>query len=195
MVNNNSRKCGNQERGTALFTSLIILVAVTILALGSLGTSMLELKMASGEESTMQSFQYAQATIDEIVDNAEANFVVVGALGDKVCFDTNNSLPAGCVNDRSISLSATSIIKPVSGDALYGKVTTTIQIERTSDEICPPRSKSSSSSCDKIKAANFDIQSEAAIFGSRAELHQGFIKLIPATGQSMSRAPDFSTTN
>ena len=179
-----------KQKGTALFTSLIILVAVTILALGSLGTSMMELQMANNGESSMQSFQLAQAAIDEIVHNSESNFVVVGALGDTVCYNSSNS---DCVDDRTITFSA--VADSIVVTLPHGSASHTIEIERTSDEICPPRSKNSSSSCDKVKAANFDIYAESTIYGSRAQIHQGFIKLLPSTGQSLSRVPDSSSTN
>lgn len=183
----------DRQRGTALFTSLIILAAVTILALGSLGTSMLQLQMANNEESTMQAFQLSQAAIDEVVDNRESNFIIVGALGDTVC--TSNSSNSNCVTDRTISFSTNTIVNSSGSTTATMPWQNLIEIKRTSDEICPPRSKNSSSSCDKIKAANFDIYSASRIYGSQAELHQGFVKLLPATGQSLSRAPDSSVTN
>lgn len=57
----------NKQRGAALFTALIILVAITLISLASLGTTMLELKMAGNEESRMVSFQMAQAAVDNVI--------------------------------------------------------------------------------------------------------------------------------
>ena len=83
------------QRGAALLMSLVILVALTLITLASLGTSIMQLRMSSNEEMRASAQQAAQSGIDAvIVTNAaitDANakfFKITGSIGDTNC--TNN---------------------------------------------------------------------------------------------------------
>lgn len=188
VINNPSR-----QRGTALLTALMILVAVTVVSLASLGTSLMELRMSGNDELTMQSFQQAQAALDDVINKEDQNFIVAGGVGDIKC---TTNMSTGCTTYDLVLGAAPG----ASFGAPFAEATHTIQIERTSDEICPPRSKENSSSCDKVKAANFNVVSSynsagaGASFG-KTSLAQGYIKLLPATGSGLGSAPETASQN
>ena len=153
------------ERGASLFTALIMLVAMSVIALGSLTTSLMEVRMAGNSESTMSAFASAQAGIEVAVNGADDYFVVAGAKGDTRCFGYT-----GCTNAIS------SVPAPL--DASYSK----LRVTRTTDTGCPPRTKDNATSCAKQNATTFVTESEfdgAAAGKGRAQLVQGYIQLIP----------------
>lgn len=166
------------QRGAALITSLIILVAVTIITLTSLGNTLLELRMSTNEESSMQAFQSAQAAIDEVIKNEKTNVIVTGNIGHTNC---STYYPNAC------EMNGVTLSNPPFKN-LSGAMINTIQITRTSNEICPPR-MSRGSSCTKVQGVNFDIEStyDNTLSGlGKAVLTQGFVRLVPASAQSQS---------
>lgn len=185
-------KTGQQSQlGTALFTALILLVAVTIVSLASLGTSLMELRMSGNAESTMQSFQSSQAALDDLIAREDVNFLLNGSVGDVKC---TTNLSSGCTTSDIV-------LGAAPGQAFADPFSTNthqVRIKRTSDEICPPRSRRSSSSCTKVKAANFDVtstyDSTGTGFGSTS-LSQGYIKLLPASNQAQPNVPGSATFN
>ncbi|HLU62460.1 MAG TPA: PilX N-terminal domain-containing pilus assembly protein, partial [Gammaproteobacteria bacterium] len=53
-----------QQRGAALFVALILLIVITILAVSTMGTSRLELRMAGNTQFSVHAFQAAQSAIE-----------------------------------------------------------------------------------------------------------------------------------
>lgn len=152
------------QRGAALFTALIMLIALTIISLASLGTSLLELRMANNTEAGISAFQSAQSAIDNVIFNDTANFVITGDLNNTNC--TTNA--DGTCDARNVELP----VPFVSNNQ--------VTITRTSDSGCPPADLETS--CSKSKAASFDIYSKydrSALGQGRAELNQGYVKLFP----------------
>jgi len=168
------------QRGASLFTALIILVALTLVSLGSLGTSLLELRMSGNEEASMGAFQAAQAAIDATVASAETNIVVAGTVGNRSCYNIS-----GC--EQTLA----SMPSPIGSNH-------TIQITRITDEGCPPRTRDSATTCAKQHAATFTIDGmfDKTLYGQgKSDLVQGYIKLIPVTQEQTSGAPKTAAHN
>lgn len=160
------------QRGASLLTALIILVAITILALGSLGTSLLELRMSSNHEATVAALQTAQAAVDAVIVDAENNFIVSGTVGDTRCANW----PTSCVADLS------TLPAPLSS-------ANEVRVTRTTEQGCPPRTRNTASSCDHMNVASFELESKydnTLVGGGKAALTQGYLKLIPVGGQSVT---------
>jgi len=160
------------QRGASLFTALIMLLALSIVSLGSLTTSLMELRMANNAEAGMAAFQTAQAGIDAAVADEANSYVVKGTVGDTLCYGIT-----GC-NTTMASMPA-----PANKDK--------VRITRVTDRGCPPRS-SMGSSCDKQSAATFVTQSEydgTLIGQGRADLVLGYIRLLPAGNQNVVTSP------
>lgn len=170
---------GNQ-RGAALFTVLIMLVALTLVCLTSLSASLLEMRMSANEESSIVAFESAQAGLDATLANADDAFVVAGSVPNTNCYNR-----AGC-NNTIASLPA-----PIGAHH-------TIVVTRTSDAACPPRTRDYASSCAKQHAVNFDVDSaydDTAAGNGKAGLVQGYIKLTPAIQDLTTAAPTSATSN
>ncbi len=69
----------NSQRGAALVTALVLLTILTLLAITSMGTNMLEEKMASNAQEVNRAFQTAETGIAKI-------------LADDDAFNTNNQV-------------------------------------------------------------------------------------------------------
>ena len=167
------------QRGASLFVSLILMTALTLVALGSLSTSLMELRMANNTEAGMSAFQQAQAGIDATLASPADYYIVNGSIGDTRCYNI-----AGCI------ASITSMPEPISLPGDVHKV----RITRVTSETCPPRTRDSASSCAKLRATSFvseSIYNNSLAGQGQAELAQGYIRLMPAgdnrdTGTSTS---------
>jgi hypothetical protein len=164
-----------QQQGAALLTALIILVAVTLLSLASLGTSLLQLRMSGNEEMSMLAFELAQAGVDQIVINHETMIAVTGDIGFTRC---TANYPYACDENSTLAL-------PTQAPFLDGGNTNkhSLAITKVSEGFCPPRGMELS--CDKAKAATFSIRSrynKVALGQGLSDITQGFIKPIPSSG-------------
>ena len=164
-----------RQQGAALLTALIILVAVTLLSLASLGTSLLQLRMSGNEEMSMQAFELAQAGVDHVVINHDALVTVMGDIGFTRC---TANYPYSCDENSTLAL-------PTQAPFLDGGNTDkhSLAIEKVSEGFCPPRGMELS--CDKAKAATFAIRSrynKVALGQGLSDITQGFIKPIPSSG-------------
>ncbi|HJX18751.1 MAG TPA: PilX N-terminal domain-containing pilus assembly protein [Acidiferrobacterales bacterium] len=168
------------QRGASLFVSLILMTALTLVALGSLSTSLMELRMANNTEAGMSAFQQAQAGIDATLASPADYYIVNGSIGDTRCYNI-----AGCI--ASITSMPAPISPPEEG-------VHKVRITRVTSETCPPRTRDSASSCAKLRATSFvseSIYNNSLAGQGQAELAQGYIRLMPAgdnrdTGTSTS---------
>jgi Tfp pilus assembly protein PilV len=159
----------SRQRGASLFTSLIILVGITLVSLGSLGTSLMELRMANNAEAGSAAFQLAQAGIEATLAKPEEYYIVKGSVGETRCYNL-----AGCIDTID------SLPEPM---ATKWNADSHLKVTRVTNETCPPRTRHTATSCAKQKAAGFVAESsfDATFAGQgRAELAQGYIKLFPA---------------
>lgn len=70
-----------RQQGTALIIALVILAAVTLLAITAVSTSVSEIKMAINEQNDMEAFQLAQSAVDAAVDSNNS-FLGILTVGD-----------------------------------------------------------------------------------------------------------------
>ena len=171
----------SRQRGAALFTVLIMLVALTLVCLTSLSSSLLELRMSANEEATVAAFQAAQAGIDATVSNSDTTMRVIGSVPNTTCFNATGN----CNNTIA------TMPEPIGSRHR-------ITVTRTTDETCPPRTRDYASSCSKQHAVTFDVKSDyndTAAGGGSSELVQGYIKLIPAIQDLESAGPATATEN
>lgn len=175
------RHIPESQRGIALFTALIILVALTLVSLGSLGTSILELRMSTNEESRIGAFQSAQSAIDAVIKNSDVNYVATGTPGNTKCYNW----PSAC--------NTSDIILPSPMGAANQ-----VKIEQTAEQGCPPRTRLTASSCTSMNSAPFTTYStyDGLTLGrGKSELVQGWITLVPVGGQGGGSAPVTATHN
>ncbi|OGI51704.1 MAG: hypothetical protein A3B81_03470 [Candidatus Muproteobacteria bacterium RIFCSPHIGHO2_02_FULL_65_16] len=148
------------QRGAALLMSLVILVALTLITLASLGTSIMQLRMSSNEEMRASAQQAAQSGIDAVIvtnaaitDSSAKFFKITGSIGDTNCYNWPTSCTtAGVTLPTSLSENR-------------------IRITRLSN----PGYDRSSSKCEKM--AQYQIESDydkASVGRGKAELAQGF---------------------
>lgn len=167
----------NRQDGAALITALVFLVALTVLTLASLGTSLLQLRMSGNEESTMKARQSAQAVTDNVVDNASTNFTVTGTVGYTNC--TSNI--SGC-NATGVSLTGTTF------DSAYSA-----KITRVTEE-APVRGYSAS----LYRGATFAVEAKydkASLGQGKAVTTLGYVRVYPCIAQCGSGAPGSSAHN
>jgi Tfp pilus assembly protein PilX len=69
-----------QQRGVALLVALAFLVVITVTGLGTMRSSVVELRMASIFEDAITARQVSQSAIDTAI-NVEGNFIVTGTSG------------------------------------------------------------------------------------------------------------------
>lgn len=161
-----------RQRGAVLFTALVFLVVVTLIALASIRSSTLELRMSLNEESRVNAFQRAQALTDVIIATPGTT-PVVGAVGYRIC---TPSPPPGEVCDQ------TDLVIPEA--SLQAAVTAghlSAVVERLGSERRPPP-RGIESSVDKFGAAAFRVQStydRADEALGRAVLNEGVLVLVP----------------
>ncbi len=163
------QKVGSQ-RGAALFTALILMIALSLVALASLSTGLLELRMSGNEEMAMSAFQSAQAGVDVIVNDALSNqqfSVASGGKGATNCYNW----PDACTSP----ISASSLPAPVNTNDYQIKITQVI------DRGDPPRMRSATSA-KLFSAAYFEVESRFDKSGAgqgKAVAAQGYLQALP----------------
>ena len=162
----------SKQTGAVLFTALIFMVVMTVIALASIRSSTLELRMSLNEETRVTAFQRAQALSDSIMF-APGTTPVIGAVGYRIC--TANVPAINCDHPDPITIPDADVQADI--DAGYlGAV-----VERLGSERRPPP-RGIESSVDKFGAATFRVEStydrEAEGLG-RSDLNEGIMVLVP----------------
>jgi len=165
-----------QQRGAALFTALIMLVALTLLALASLGTSLLELRMSGNEEMAMSAFQSAQAGVDVVIIDAIAK-------EPKIVIARGNKGATNCYNVSGCTYTIPEDLIPPPVKSNFSKLT----ITQTDDLGPAPRSRRFSTSAKLFSAAYFEVESrfdKSAVGQGQATIVEGFLHLLPGSSTS-----------
>ena len=148
-----------RQRGAVLVISLILLAALTVMAIGAIKTSIMELKIASNSEESTNAFQTAQAAIDFSLS------------------DTNLLPMKGTLNTPT-TVAVTGA--PFAVDTRAGETLATTA-QRTTDCGAPPRLTSGSSLL-AYSAFSFRLSADlnrAATGRGRASIRQGYLILGP----------------
>jgi hypothetical protein len=157
------------QQGAVLIVSTILLVGVTVLALSSMHTGLMEVLMSDNDEARTRSFQSAQSGIEAVA--TDANFPVVGGVGTSNC----------TASKSGITCDQASLTLPNGFDTNKHWVRT----ERLNPlYACPPRIVGTS--CDNFKVAHFSVDSRYSNVpnrGGRSEVVQGHLIHVPVPGE------------
>lgn len=160
-----------KNQGAALVTSLVLLMALTMLSLSAIQSTSVQLQISGNDEATIEADQYAQSVIDAVIETS-TNFVVGTSNGYTVCA-ANES---GC-NATTIALT----------DPMFTNVgvtsTTGVQAKvvliKTSTA---PRLGNTASSAAAFSGAYFSIHgryNETANNRGQSNVVQGFVMIYP----------------
>lgn len=123
------------QRGAVLFTALMFLIVVTLVALASIRSGVLELRMSLNDEVSVSAFQQAQAMADWVAANPAATPVV----GDEDFMRCTNSVSAaGCDLKEDFITEADLIaaMNLVNGDP-WGSSEFSVAVQRTGSDDAP----------------------------------------------------------
>lgn len=152
------------QNGVALLMALMFLVVITLIALSTMRSSTLELKMAGNEQFRTQAVQSAQTAIDKVTRTD--NFPVI-TQGFTVCFNkTTNSDGNAC--DRQVD---------DLNETLYANNQAEIKLMAAGAFTC----RACQTSANKFNAAQFAMRSDYqnSATGSRAHINQGMLLMVP----------------
>lgn len=159
------------QTGTALVIALVMLAAITLLAVAAVQTSVMEMRMANSDEMRMQSFQGADSAVDFVIRDfatyqrilGNANTVCVNKTGDSTCAGGN------LIESEPIYETA---------DLL------TVNLTKLGECLPPPRIKSGSS-VKEFTRFDYVIDSEldrTAQGGGKTHLWRGYMQISPSGG-------------
>ena len=135
-----------RQSGVILVTSLVFLIAITLLAVASMRSANIGLHMAQNEESRIVALQGAQALADAIVSDPNTT-LVIGEPGFTTCTATENNCQR---NDLTMT---NAIMAEYTGSGIISA-----RVERMFPALRPaPRGVESS--MDKFVAASFEVRS------------------------------------
>lgn len=155
-------------QGTALITSLVLLLAMTIVALAGIHTTTAQLLISGNDEATIEAHEYAQSVIDELIETPSV-FDVGTSDGYTVCTGGESSC-----NDTSLTLSSSMFSGPVVGTGI------TARIELLKVATAPRLYSGNSASV--TQGAYFSITGKYDETGSgkgKASVVQGYVILLP----------------
>lgn len=73
------------NKGAALITSLVLLMALTMVALSAVQTTAVQVLISNNDENTLDARQYAQSVVDTVIQNNSSNFIIGAKTGYTVC--------------------------------------------------------------------------------------------------------------
>ena len=153
--------------GAALITALVLLVALTLVALSGIQTSNVQLQISGNDEATVEAYEFAQSVVDAVIENS-TNFVVGANIGHTTCM---NAEP-GC-NATSINLT----------ENMFTNVNIQAKVELLKIGQSPRLVNGNSTS--QTNGAYFSVTGdydETANSRGKSEVVQGYVMIIP-TGQ------------
>lgn len=165
-----------KSKGAALVTSLILLMALTMVSLAAIQTTAVQVQISSNDQLTIEADQYAQSVIDNVIENS-ANFPVSNTSNYTICAVTGSGCNATGVtlSDPMFSTSAVGI-NPTDG------VQAKVQYLKTGTT--PRMAASAASSANSFKSAYFSItgsydKTGTGGNGGKSTIVQGFIFSYP----------------
>ncbi len=135
-----------RQSGVILVTSLVFLVAITLLAIASMRSSVIGMHMAQNEESRIVAIQGAQALADAIVSDPNTT-PVIGEPGFTICTTTETNCQR---NDLTMT------------NAIMAQYTASGVISARVERMFPalrPAPRGVESSIDKFVGASFEVTS------------------------------------
>jgi len=157
----------NKNKGTALVTGLVLLLALTVIALSGIQTSSVQLLISSNDETTVASQEYAQSIIDAVIENP-TNFKVGASNGYTRCTSSETC------DDNTMTLTSSMF-------SSIGNVDARIELLKVS---ATPR-MANGNSASVTQGAYFSITGKydnTSNYGGKANIVQGYVMILP-TGQ------------
>lgn len=157
------------QGGAILVVALVFLVAISMLAIGSMGSANIGLHMAQNEESRITALQGAQALADAIISDSGTT-PVVGDSGFTICTSGMDDC------DRTDL--------PVTNTHLTGEISSghiQARVERLGPAFRPPP-RVVESSIDKFSAATFEVVTTYDRVDEnlgRKQVTEGVLVLVP----------------
>ena len=158
-----------KQSGAILVISLVFLVAISLLAVASMGSSNIGLHMAQNEESRVTAEQGAQAMADAIVSDTGTT-PVIGGGGFTICTVGE----AGC-NLNNLSVSNAFL------QAAIAEGYITARVQRMGPDFGPPP-RAVESSIDKFTSASFEVTTTYDRVDEklgRQQVTEGVLVLVP----------------
>lgn len=177
---------GHPQRGAVLATSLIILVVMTLLVLGMLKTSVLELKIGGMVYTAEQNFSNAEVALIKFLNDNNGRFTVdcLTAAGASNCFCTSPD-PAQCHAANAAngtSYVAAAGVDParliIGGGSFFGTQQTQITASQlstcASDAIRGTGNQLTQAGAAGLGAVFFDVTAQATgVMSGQVSVHQG----------------------
>ena len=159
-----------RQSGVILVTSLVFLIAITLLAIASMRSSTIGLHMSQNEESRIVAIQGAQALADAIVSDPNTT-PVIGEPGFTICTATQTNCTR---NDLTMT------------NAIMAQYTTSGVVSARVERMFPalrPAPRGVESSMDKFVGASFEVTStydRVAEGLGKQTVVEGILVLVPA---------------
>jgi Tfp pilus assembly protein PilX len=111
-------RMSNRSRGAALVVALVLLLALTVLAISSMNTASLELVMAGNTQYQQNAFQAAEAGIEQALRAGQFN---PGSGPERLPADASQTIPIpGTNNQDSFAATITSQLSGSPQPAMWG---------------------------------------------------------------------------
>lgn len=163
----------NKNHGAALVTSLILLMALTMVSLSAVQSTAVQVQISSNDQDTLNADQYAQSVVDAVIEHS-TNFVVGASPGYTVCAASDT----GCnqvINPLTATMfTPTDNMQVSPSDGVQARIT----LEKTGTA---PRLASKPSSATQFYGAYFTITgsyNRTQENSGKATVVQGFIMLV-----------------
>ena len=161
-----------QQKGSALLFSFILLIALTFIAIASVNTGIMEVKMATNIEEQMNAFQMANAAIDFVLSDTDTNLPKAsGGTVTVTIIDCADGNP--CVTDPAGLVLPTVPFTTATGES------TTTDIVYTA---CGPAPRGTGSSLIAFSSYAYRISTDVnktANGRGRSSQRQGYLELGP----------------
>lgn len=158
-----------KESGTALITALVLLVALTMVALSGIQSTSVQLQISGNDEASVEAYEFSQSVVDAVIETS-TNFVVGADAGYTTCLNAET----GC-DATTISLTP----------AMFAGVGVQAKVELLKIGQSPRLANGNSMS--QTNGAYFNItgaydETAAPKYRGRSSVVQGYVMIIP-TGQ------------
>lgn len=158
----------NKQRGATLVTSLVMLVALTIISVAAMSSTTSQLQIATNDEQMITAYEQAQSVVDAVMEQ-NGPFVILGDSGYTTC----NTNVTGCDN-YAITLS----------EPIFSSTNTQAKVELVNANYQMPRVAESSSKY--FQSTLFSVTGtydETSSDQGKAEVVQGYVVLVPKAAQ------------
>lgn len=165
----------NKNHGAALVTSLILLMALTMVSLSAVQSTAVQVQISGNDQDTITADQYAQSVVDAVIEHS-TNFVVGASPGYTVCAVSDPNTTCNQILDPLTDTMFTNVgVNPSDG------VQAVIKLVKTGTA---PRLGNDASSATQFSGAYFTITgsyNKTSQNEGKATVVQGFVMLVNKT--------------